>query len=54
MRISKPAIKTKFDKQQTFIPANIPNSGDSPVKLTLTALNANVLDKELVAEGQFA
>jgi len=54
LNVSIPFTLFKFDKQQTFIPANIPNSGDSPVKLTLTALNANVLDKELVAEGQFA
>jgi hypothetical protein len=54
LNVSIPLTLLKFDKQQTFIPANIPNSGDSPVKLTLTALSASVLSKELVAEGQFA
>jgi sulfopyruvate decarboxylase TPP-binding subunit len=44
----------KFDKRQTFIPANVPLSGDAPVNLTLALLTANVLDNELVAEGQLA
>jgi len=51
---SMPFTLFKFDKLQTFIPANVPLSGDAPVKLTLSALSANVLDKELVAEGQLA
>jgi hypothetical protein len=51
---SLPFTLLKFDKRQTFIPANVPLSGDAPVNLTLTLLTANVLDNELVAEGQLA
>jgi hypothetical protein len=54
LNVSIPISLLKFDKLQTFIPANVPLSGDAPVKLTLTALTANVLSKELVAEGQLA
>jgi hypothetical protein len=51
---SIPYTLLKFDKQQTFIPANVPLGGDPPVNLTLAALKANVLDRELIAEGQLA
>jgi hypothetical protein len=54
LNVSIPYTLLKFDKQQTFIPANVPLGGDSPVNLTLAALTANVLDRELIAEGQFA
>jgi hypothetical protein len=54
LNLSIPYTLLKFDKQQTFIPANVPLGGDSPVNLTLAALTANVLDRELIAEGQFA
>ena len=54
INVSIPFTLLKFDKQQTFIPANVPLGGDPPVKLTLAALTANVLDRELVAEGQLA
>jgi hypothetical protein len=52
--VSIPYTLLKFDKQQTFIPANVPLGGDPPVNLTLAGLTANVLDHELVAEGQLA
>jgi hypothetical protein len=54
LNVSIPYTLLKFDKLQQFIPANIPLGGDAPVKLTLRALTANVLDDELVAEGQLA
>jgi hypothetical protein len=54
LNVSIPFTLLKFDKQQTFIPANVPLAGDPPVNLSLTALTANVLDRELVAEGQLA
>jgi hypothetical protein len=54
LNVSIPYTLLKFDKQQTFIPANVPLGGDPPVKLTLAGLTANVLDDELVAEGQLA
>jgi sulfopyruvate decarboxylase TPP-binding subunit len=54
LKVSIPFTLLKFDKQQTFIPANVPLGGDAPVNLTLAALTANVLDRELVAEGQLA
>jgi hypothetical protein len=54
LNVSIPFTLLKFDKQQTFIPANVPLGGDSPVNLTLAALTANVLEHELIAEGQFA
>jgi hypothetical protein len=54
LNVSIPFTLFKFDKLQTFIPANVPLGGDQPVKLTVSALTANVLDKELVAEGQLA
>jgi hypothetical protein len=52
--VTIPYTLLTFDKQQTFIPANMPLAGDAPVKLTLAGLTANVLDHELVAEGQLA
>jgi hypothetical protein len=54
LNVSLPFTLLKFDKQQTFIPANVPLGGDAPVNLKLAALTANVLDRELVAEGQLA
>jgi hypothetical protein len=54
LNVSIPYTLLKFDKLQTFIPANVPLAGDAPVKLTLAGLTANVLDDELVAEGQLA
>jgi hypothetical protein len=54
LNVSIPFNLLKFDKQQTFIPANIPLIGDAPVKMVLAALQANVLDRELVAEGALA
>jgi hypothetical protein len=54
LNVSIPYTLLKFDKLQTFIPANVPLGGDSPVNLTLAVLTANVLDRELVAEGQLA
>jgi hypothetical protein len=54
LNVSIPFTLLKFDKQQTFIPANVPLGGDSPVNLTLAVLTANVLDRELIAEGQLA
>ena len=54
LNVSIPFTLLKFDKQQTFIPANVPLGGDAPVNLTLAALTANVLDHELIAEGQLA
>jgi hypothetical protein len=54
LNVSIPYTLLKFDKQQTFIPANVPLGGDPPVQLTLAGLTANVLDHELVAEGQLA
>jgi hypothetical protein len=50
--VSVPFTLLTFDKQQTFIPANVPLGGDAPVRLSLVGLAANVLDRELVAEGQ--
>jgi len=52
--VSIPFTLLKFNKLQTFIPANTPLGGDAPVNLTLAALTANVFDRELVAEGQLA
>lgn len=54
LNVSIPYTLLTFDKQQTFIPANVPLGGDPPVKLLLAGLTANVLDHELVAEGQLA
>lgn len=54
LNVSIPYTLLRFDKQQTFIPANVPLGGDPPVQLTLAGLTANVLDHELVAEGQLA
>jgi hypothetical protein len=54
LNVTIPFTLLRFDKQQTFIPANVPLGGDAPVNLTLAALGAQVLDHELVAEGQFA
>lgn len=52
--VTIPFVLLRFDKTQIFIPANVPLGGDAPVKLTLAALGAQVLDRELVAEGQLA
>ena len=52
--VTIPFVLMRFDKTQTFIPANKPLAGDAPVNLTLAALQANVLDRELVAEGSLA
>ena len=54
LNVSIPFTLLAFDKQQTFIPANVPLGGDAPVNLTLAALTANVVDHELVAQGQLA
>ncbi len=54
LNVSIPVTLLTFDKQQTFIPANIPLSGDAPVQLKLSGLAANVHDRELVVEGQLA
>jgi hypothetical protein len=54
LNVAIPATLLTFDKQQTFIPANIPLSGDAPVQLSLSGLAANVRDRELVVEGQLA
>jgi hypothetical protein len=54
LNVSIPFTLLKFDKQQTFIPANVPLGGDPPVRLTLAVLTANAIDRELVAEGQLA
>jgi hypothetical protein len=52
--VTIPFVLLRFDKTQIFIPANKPLAGDAPVNLTLAALQANVLDRELVAEGSLA
>lgn len=54
LNVTIPFVLQRFDKTQTFIPANMPLAGDAPVKLTLAALVAQVLDRELVAEAQLA
>ena len=54
LNVSIPFTLLTFDKQQTFIPANVPLGGDAPVRLLLSGLAANVLDRELVVEGQLA
>jgi hypothetical protein len=52
--VSIPFTLLRFDKQQTFVPANIPLLGDAPVIMSLSRLEAQVLDHELLAEGQLA
>jgi hypothetical protein len=54
LNVSIPVTLLAFDKLQTFIPANVPLGGDAPVRLTLSGLDANILDKELVVAGQLA
>jgi hypothetical protein len=54
LNVSIPVTLLRFDKKQTFIPANVPLSGDAPVQLALSGLDANVLDRELVVEGQLS
>jgi hypothetical protein len=54
LNVAIPVTLLTFNKQQTFIPANIPLSGDAPVQLSLSGLAANVRDRELVVEGQLA
>jgi hypothetical protein len=54
LNVSIPLTLLAFDKQQTFIPANVPLGGDAPVLLLLSGLAANVRDRELVVEGQLA
>jgi hypothetical protein len=54
LNVSIPFTLLTFYKKQTFIPANVPVAGDAPVDLTLAGLTANVLDRELVAEGKLA
>jgi hypothetical protein len=54
LNVSIPITLLAFDKLQTFIPANVPLGGDATVRLTLSGLDANILDKELVVTGQLA
>ena len=54
LNVSIPVTLLRFDKKQTFIPVNVPLSGDAPVWLALSGLDANVLDGELVVEGQLS
>lgn len=54
LNVNIPFRLLTFDKTQTFIPANTPLLGDAPVNMTLALLQAEVLDRELVAEGQLA
>src|SRR5579864_2743952 len=54
LNVTIPYRLLTFDKTQTFIPANTPLIGDAPVNMKLALLQAQVLDHELVAEGQLA
>ena len=54
LNVTIPFVLMKFAKTQTFIPGGVPLGGDAPVNLTLAALQARVLDRELVAEGSLA
>jgi hypothetical protein len=54
LNVTIPFTLLTFDKTQTFIPANTPLFGDAPVNLKLALLQAQVLDQELLAEGQLA
>jgi len=54
LNVSIPFTLLKFDKTQTFLPANVPLMGDAPVNMTLAVLQAQVLDRELVAEASLA
>jgi hypothetical protein len=54
LNINIPYTLLTFDKTQTFVPANTPLLGDAPVNMTLALLQAEVLDHELLAEGQLA
>jgi hypothetical protein len=54
LNVTIPYTLLHFSKTQTFIPANVPLGGDAPVSLQLAALQAEVLDHELVAQGQLA
>jgi hypothetical protein len=54
LNVNIPYTLLTFDKTQTFVPANTPLLGDAPVNMTLALLQAEVLDRELLAEGQLA
>ena len=54
LNVNIPYTLLTFDKTQTFVPTNIPLLGDAPVNMTLALLQAEVLDRELLAEGQLA
>jgi len=54
LNVNIPYRLLSFDKTQTFVPANTPLIGDAPVNMNLAVLQAQVLDHELVAEGQLA
>lgn len=54
LNVTIPFVLLRFDKTQTFIPANVPLGGGAPVNLTIAVLGAEVLDRELVASGQLA
>ncbi len=43
-----------FNKIQPALPANFPQLGDLEVDITLAALNANILDHELIATADIA
>ena len=52
--LTVPVPLLTFPKQQTFLPAGVPLPADPPVDMTIAALNAGVLDRELVATADFA
>jgi len=54
LNVNIPFTLLTFDKTQTFVPVNVPLIGDAPVNMNLAVLQAQVLDHELVAEGQLA
>lgn len=54
LNVSIPYTLLTFEKTQTFLPANVPGAGDAPVNMSLAALSAQVLDRELVTEGSLA
>jgi len=52
--VTIPFTLLKFDKQQTFVPKDVPLLGDAPVRMALSALQSEVLDLELVTQGLLA
>jgi len=52
--LTVPVPLLTFNKIQPALPANFPQPGDLEVDITLAALNANILDHELVATADIA